>query len=315
MKMSRKGFTLIELLVVIAILTILMGLFAPKAGRMMDDAKEHKCRNNLKQLHVAVMSHVNDNSGKFPFSMSFEMYDSRPRKYYEKRAWVSWIPPGNPSASTSRKLNERWPSETSQENGMQVDGGMGELAKFSIENGTLYPYMNGSMEHYACPLIKREMRKESKNVETYRTYAMNRFFFSPRNPTWHRRQMTRIGTAESFESYLPEAAKLLLFAEIQPVEGHYDHKGADAGTRARNDEKATDSISGDCSIGPTEKTSKNDVIYSIHRSPLVGKDKKPINASLAVFLDGHIEKVFTENSRGENTAWFYARGLDPEEEI
>lgn len=309
MKMSQKGFTLMELLVVIAILTILMGLIAPKVGRMMDEAAEHKCRNNLKQLHVATISHVNDNNGRLPVAMSYELYDPPSRKYYEQRGWVSWIPP------SSVRLNDRWPSETSQENGMQQSGGIGESEKFAIENGTLHPYMNASMEHYVCPLIKREINRTRKGAEIYRTYAMNRFFHSPRNPSWLPRDLTRIGTAEYFDNYKPEAAKLLLFAEVEPKEGTYTHAGADAATRAKNDERATDSIPGDCSIGPTEKNSKNDIIFSVHRSPLVDKDKNPRKASLAVFLDGHIEKVFSENSTDDNVAWFYARGLDPEETL
>lgn len=307
--MSKKGFSLIELLVVMAILTILMGLVVPKVGRMMDEAKEHKCRNNLKQLHAAVMSHINDNNGKLPRAMSFEMYYSINERFYERPGWVAWKSP-------TGSLNARWPesgpsAETSQENGMVQDGGMGEgkkndIARLNIEYGTLYEYMNESMEHYACPLIKREKEKEGT---VYRTYAMNGFFHSSRTPAWDPRFMTRIGTAESIEGYTPEAAKLLLFAEVEPTMNTYKHSGADPRNK-KNDKRATATISGDCCIFPPEDNSKSDIVYGVHRSPIA--DKK---ASLAVFLDGHIEKIFPENSDGKNIAWFYARGLDPEEPL
>ena len=309
MKMSKKGFSLIELLVVLAILTILMGLVVPKVGRMMDEAKEHKCRNNLKQLHVAVISHVNDKKGYLPYAMSYEVHHPINDRYYERRGWIAWKPP-------SGTLSDRWRdkdkdgAETTKENGMIEDGGMGDAAKDGIENGSLYPYMNASMEHYACPLIKKE-----KGDETYRTYAMNGFFHSPRASAWDPRQMNAIGTSETIKDedkkvYKPEAAKLLLFAEVEPTFDSYKHAGADAAAKAGNDKRATDTISGDCCIYPPKDSSKTDTIYSIHRSPVA--DKK---ASLAVFLDGHIEKIFPENSDGKNSAWFYARGLNPEDPL
>lgn len=303
MEKFQKGFSLIELLVVLAILTILMGLVVPKVGRMMDEAKEHKCRNNLRQLHTAVINHANDKSGKLPVAMSYEWFDPVSDQYIESRGWVSWQPPGN-------KFKGRWPNKVSQENGMVEDGGMDEpskygAAQFGIENGSLYVYMNASMEHYACPLIKK-----GKGSEVFRTYAMNGFFNSPRRPSDTPRYLTRIGTSESYLGYKPEAAKLLLFAEVEPTLATHKHAGADPATSAGSDKRATDTISGDCCIAPPLDSSTTDIIYSAHRSPIADKQ-----ASLAVFLDGHIEKVFSLNSDGKNAAWFYTRGLAPEEPL
>ena len=50
----RKGFTLIELLVVIAIIAILIALLLPAVQQAREAARRTQCRNQLKQLALAV---------------------------------------------------------------------------------------------------------------------------------------------------------------------------------------------------------------------------------------------------------------------
>lgn len=63
----RAGFTLIELLVVIAIIAVLIALLLPAVQQAREAARRGQCRNNLKQMGIAIHN-FHDVKGTLPSS-------------------------------------------------------------------------------------------------------------------------------------------------------------------------------------------------------------------------------------------------------
>jgi prepilin-type N-terminal cleavage/methylation domain-containing protein len=94
-RFAGSGFTLIELLVVITVISVLMALLLPAVQQARETARLAACRNNLKQMGLALMSYESAHR-RFPSSstsrIDFGVWSSFPANYH-LHSWVTMLLP------------------------------------------------------------------------------------------------------------------------------------------------------------------------------------------------------------------------------
>ncbi|MFO0917978.1 MAG: DUF1559 domain-containing protein [Planctomycetaceae bacterium] len=90
----KRGFTLIELLVVIAIIAILIALLLPAVQQAREAARRTQCRNNLKQMGLAIYNYESTFS-RYPSSgesTANEGSSATGRKFFPVSMFVAILP-------------------------------------------------------------------------------------------------------------------------------------------------------------------------------------------------------------------------------
>ena len=103
----RRGFTLIELLVVIALIAVLVALLLPAVQQARASARGVQCRNNLKQIGIALHNYAEQHRVLPPSSTSGVedgVWDDRPWRHH-LHSWASLILPQLDQSTAQAQIN------------------------------------------------------------------------------------------------------------------------------------------------------------------------------------------------------------------
>lgn len=324
---KRSAFTIIELLIVIAIIGLLAALVAAGVSSVRNAAREKHCTNNLRQLLDGALAFAMDHSQDMPHAQSYELYDQNTGTYSKRDGWCAWV-------NDKRDYDEieaLWQGEgckSSHSHELADDRGLGADARFAVEYGEMFPYV-GDFSAYACPVIQRAIVPPTnwedddgdkvKDTGIVRTYAMNPYFRAASNRSWRRVKTTWVGVTQGYGGHVPEASKLVVFAEVDGFGQSQKRNGFKDSTYGKD-------YSGSSCLNPQKSVwDANDQQLACWHSRLdpteENRAKHPEEFfAQAIFFDGHVERlpatVALRNESGEaqnrklNTAWLVTRGWD-----
>lgn len=119
---EARGFTLVELLVVISIIVLLVAVLLPVFGKVRQNARTATCLINERSISHAMSSYSQDNAARLPSSRTDAGSDAVPGG--TKNMWVNASGAGLVSGVETVK---------------------------SLENGSLWPYMDRNPNAYRSP--------------------------------------------------------------------------------------------------------------------------------------------------------------------
>ena len=264
----RKGFSIIELLVVIGILAVLIAALLPFLGGSTEKADCDKCKNNMKNLALAMIScaQADDRYGHFPAAgyyrtLRLSLGDKDKRVYYPHRSWIS-------NKGDIHRLNTT-----------QSDVFMGSVVHFSdseddcrlaVTNGAIWQAVGASFDVFRCPIHERVFEKKNKRPPGW-SYMMNQAF------GYNREDGKPIGfCGQSIHNSISGRGhdKVLMFAEMQSELPGVNLADLSLKVASGN---GTDAV--------LEYNENYDVIGFNHK---LGKTKYGGNVA---FTDGHVETI------------------------
>ena len=131
-RISRSAFTLIELLVVIAIIAILVALLLPAVQQAREAARRSSCKNNLKQIGLAMQNYHDVHSTFPPGYVRNTNSSTGPR--FPMTGWAVYILPQMEQASLYDLID-------SESNGFSVDWNTDNQPLFDAANQVVAPYL------------------------------------------------------------------------------------------------------------------------------------------------------------------------------